>query len=395
MVAPEIPVTAPSKAIRWAPLPLLAVSTALGWLLTPELLIRDRMLLSLWPTAGLAAIRVAVEVAYDRLRVGSAPVLVGWAVHAVTLIAAVALNPFVCIYAFFGFVDADRFLAGRLGGPAVVITGLTCGFGQAGGLPGVTATPALFVALSAVNVTLASMMRRFSLSREQEVAARERAVAELALAHEENLALQQELIGRARDTGVVEERARLSRELHDTVAQGLVGVIRQLENLPGDLDERARERVERAEQAARDCLTETRRAVRALGPQQLQEASLVDAIRAVVENWSLANEIAAEVRIDGLPTPGAADDVVLRVVQEALANVSRHAGAGAVTVTLSWLADELIVDVRDDGAGFDPDAVVRGRGLDGMAERLAAAAGRLVVESAAGEGTTVVAVVPR
>ena len=82
------------------------------------------------------------------------------------------------------------------------------------------------------------------------------------------------------------------------------------------------------------------------------------------------------------------------MVQESLANVSRHAAATSVTLTLSWLGDEL-VDVRDDGIGFDPAAVVRGRGLDGMGERLSAAGGRLVIESRPGDGTTVVAVLPR
>lgn len=83
------------------------------------------------------------------------------------------------------------------------------------------------------------------------------------------------------------------------------------------------------------------------------------------------------------------------MVQEALANAARHSGATAVTVTLSWLPEELIVDVRDDGVGFCPETVRRGRGLDGMAERLAAAGGRLDIESRPGGGTTVVAGLPR
>jgi len=385
----------PSIWLRVAPLPLLGVSTLLGWLTTPELLLPERMALSYAPTVLLLIIRVLSELLADRLQVAGPPVVVGYLLHAVVLLVAVALNPFVCIYAFFGYLDADRFLGSRLAPAAVVLTGLTCAFGQAGGLPGVSATPSLFVALALVNVTLAMMMMRIAVGREREVEARERAVDALARAHEENLALQDQLLEQAHETGIAEERARLSRELHDTVAQGLVGVIRQLENLPTDLAPAARQRVDRAEQTARDCLTEARRAVRALGPHQLQDVDLVDATRAVVENWSLNNDVAAQVRVDGTPATGPGDDVVLRVVQESLANVSRHAAATSVTLTLSWLGDELVVDVRDDGIGFDPAAVVRGRGLDGMGERLSAAGGRLEIESRPGDGTTVVAVLPR
>lgn len=75
--------------------------------------------------------------------------------------------------------------------------------------------------------------------------------------------------------------------------------------------------------------------------------------------------------------------------------MSRHADARTVTVTLTWLAGELHVDVRDDGIGFDPEAVVRGHGLDGMTERLHAAGGRLEIESRPGDGTTVAATLPR
>lgn len=404
MIAPEARVATPSVALRWAPLPLLVVSTALGWLTTPELLDPDRMRLSLLPTVLLLIIRVVVELLHDRLRVAGPAVLGGYLLHAVVLVAGVALNPFLCIYAFFGYIDVDRFLSERLAVPGVVLTGVTCGFGQSGGLPGVTASPTLFAVLAGVNIALALTMLWVVQSREREVEAREQAIEELTRVHQQNVVLQEQLLQQAHETGIAEERARLSRELHDTVAQGLVGVIRQLESLPGELAPEVRLRIDRAEMTARDCLTETRRAVRALGPQQLQDANLVDAVRAVVENWSLTNDIAAEVRVDGVPPSscadaanprGCADDVVLRVVQEALANVSRHAGARSVTVTLSWLDDELIVDICDDGNGFDPAAVVRGRGLDGMAERLRAADGRLVVESTAGEGTTVVAVVPQ
>ena len=391
-VRPFLLVT-PSAWLRWAPVPLLGVAVLLGWLLTPVLVDPGRMRGSLLPTLVLASIRTAAEVLHDRVRVGSRAVVAGYTLHGLVLVVAVALNPFVCIYAFVGYLDAERFLGERWVLPALVVTGLTCGFGQAGGLPGVTATPALFVGLAAVNVTLALIVGGASQAREREVAAREDAVHALARAHAENLTLHTQLVQQAHEKGIVEERARLSRELHDTVAQGLVGVIRQLE-LSADLDAAAQLRVDRATQTARDCLDETRRAVRALGPQQLQDADLVDAVRAVVQTWSLTSGVVAHVRVHGTPVPGTGDDVVVRVVQEALANVARHAAARTLSVTFSWLSEELVVEVSDDGVGFEPGAVVRGRGLDGMAERLAAVGGRLVLESRPGAGTTVVAVLP-
>ena len=146
---------------------LLGVSTLLGWLTTPELLLPERMALSYAPTVLLLIIRVLSELLADRLQVAGPPVVVGYLLHAVVLLVAVALNPFVCIYAFFGYLDADRFLGSRLAPAAVVLTGLTCAFGQAGGLPGVSATPSLFVALALVNVTLAMMMMRIAVGRER------------------------------------------------------------------------------------------------------------------------------------------------------------------------------------------------------------------------------------
>ncbi len=381
--------------LRLTPLLLLGFSVLLGRLLTPDLLPADQMRMSLLPSAALLVLRIASEAASGRVRVGGAVSLVGWGAHALVLLAGTLANPFLCIYAFFGYVDAERFLGRRLVVPAIVVVGVTCGLGQSGGVHGITSLPVLFVALAMINIVLALLMSRLTESHEREVAAREEAVEALAEAHRENLALHDQLLQQAREAGIVDERARLSRELHDTVAQGLVGVIRQLENLPAGLDPPVKARIDRAEEAARDCLTEARRAVRALTPYQLQDADLIDAVRSVVRNWSRIHDIPAQVRVDGTPAPGPGDDVVLRVVQESLANVARHARARSVTVTLSWLGEELIVDVRDDGAGFDPASAVRGRGLDSMTERLEAAGGRLVIESAPEEGTTVAAVVPR
>src|SRR5699024_7666261 len=169
-------------------------------------------------------------------------------------------------------------------------------------------------------------------------------------ATQENDALQEELLRRAREAGVDEERARLSREIHDTVAQGLVGVIRQLETVGGELEAEAgaqetggadggadggdvRRRIALAEEAARDCLVEARRAVEALAPYQLTEAGTAHALGELVARWARAPRIVPSFDADDAPSHGPPAAVPGRIAQAARANVARHAGAhpGAAT----------------------------------------------------------------
>lgn len=219
-----------------------------------------------------------------------------------------------------------------------------------------------------------------------------------------------------RTTGVLAERQRLAHEIHDTLAQGFASIVTQLEAA-----EQARDRdpaalathVERAKRTARDSLAEARRTVVALRPQPLDGASLPEALRAVVARWRDAQPSAPRVSvvIDGAPArPGPSIDAgLLRVAQEALTNVGKHAAAGQVTVTLSYLDDLVLLDVHDDGVGFAVDDVTTsngrpahaphhtehgGYGLVAMRERLGDLGGALVVESAPGEGTTIAARVP-
>ncbi|PSK93632.1 signal transduction histidine kinase [Murinocardiopsis flavida] len=347
------------------------------------------------PIVVLLVLRVCMELVYQRAHGGGRLATALYLVHGLTLLAGVALNPFLCIYAFLGFLDVERFLPRRVVAGGIIGAALLCAFGQAGAVAGVTTSPLVFIALLLVNVGLAGAMTWFAWLREEHADERERVAAELAEAHRENLALHEQLLEQARSAGVAQERARLSREIHDTVAQGLVGVIRQLEALPGALGENARPGIERAEHAARDCLSEARRAVRALAPHQLAEDDLTSALRGLVEHWTASQATPAELVVVGTPAAGDGDDVVLRVTQESLANVARHARASSVTVTLSWLPDTLLLDVADDGIGFDPNAMVRGRGLAGMRERLVEVGGQLIVESEPDHGTTIAAQVPR
>jgi signal transduction histidine kinase len=195
------------------------------------------------------------------------------------------------------------------------------------------------------------------------------------------------------------ERARLAREIHDTLAQGFTGIITQLQAAEQAADDTARRRhTDAALTLARDGLAEARRSVQALRPGPLAESPLPDALANVTRVWSARTGIPATVTTSGATRPFTIDTEValLRTAQEALANVERHAAATRVTLTLQTDAASIRLEVRDDGRGFEPvDGLQRppddvgGYGLIAMRERLAAAAGDLVVESRPGHGTVV------
>jgi signal transduction histidine kinase len=228
----------------------------------------------------------------------------------------------------------------------------------------------------------------------------------------ENAGLHQQLITQAREAGVLDERQRMAREIHDTLAQGLTGIITQLqaaEQASGDPGARRRH-FDAATRLARDSLTEARRSVDALRPQPLEQARLAEALTSVAGRWSALHGVAAQVTVTGTARPMAADTelALLRTAQEALANVSKHAAASRVGVTLSYVEEEAILDVRDDGRGFDAacpsvtaPSVIRpaataggGFGLVAMRERIEALSGTLQVESEPGAGTAISACVP-
>jgi signal transduction histidine kinase len=200
-------------------------------------------------------------------------------------------------------------------------------------------------------------------------------------------------------TGALAERARLSRDIHDSVGQGLSSINLLLQAAEQDWDAqptRSRDLVGTAASTARDGLDEVRRVVRDLAPAVLATAD-ADALPAMLERAAAESglDVPVEVRFDGDPgaVPPAVAAALVRTARGGLANVREHAAAGRVALTLTCHPDEVVLDVRDDGRGFDPTRVrpagLRGRGLAGIKERAAALGGNAYVESAAGEGTTV------
>lgn len=202
------------------------------------------------------------------------------------------------------------------------------------------------------------------------------------------------------ELGALAERTRLSREIHDSVGQGLSSINLLLQAAEQSWDGQpaaAREHVRTAAATARDGLDEVRRVVRDLAPADLADdptgAALATALRRAAA--SSATGLDVEVRVHGTPVAVGSDvaAALVRTARGALANVREHAAAGRAALTLTYQVDEVVLDVRDDGRGFDPGAVrasgSRGRGLTGIRDRAAGLGGSTDVESAPGEGTTV------
>ena len=199
--------------------------------------------------------------------------------------------------------------------------------------------------------------------------------------------------------GAEAERARISRELHDTLAQGFASIVTlghavqgELESDPAD----ARRHVELITETARENLAESRRIIAALGPSRLDGASLSEAVQRTVDSWREATGGDVRLEISGQPsaTAPAVEVVAIRLVQESLENVRKHAHAPQVSVRLSYADNELEVSVQDGGIGFDPAAVRTGYGLSGMRARVGEIGGNLALTSAPGQGTVVRATLP-
>ncbi|WP_225842539.1 sensor histidine kinase [Streptomyces albus] len=222
---------------------------------------------------------------------------------------------------------------------------------------------------------------------------------------EELTATRADLAAAQHAAGVLEERERLAREIHDTLAQGLSSIqllLRAAERaLPGR-PEAAAGHVGRARQAAVDNLAEARRFVAALAPPALEGTSLAGALERLCASTSAQHPLAVRFHVTGQPVPLPAPHrtALLRIAQSALSNTVRHAAARHAEVTLSYLGDRVAVDVVDDGAGFDPERTgtpnpgTGGFGLPAMRARVRALGGTLIVESAPGRGTALAAQLP-
>lgn len=232
------------------------------------------------------------------------------------------------------------------------------------------------------------------------------AQAALAL---ENLRLVQEARQAGRRAGILIERQRLAREIHDTLAQGFTSIVTSLTAAemakhPDTTRADSARHLEEARRTARESLAEARRLVWALRPESLDRHSLIEALRRLAKDWSEESGVEAHTALSGTPHPllPEAEVTLLRAAQEAFTNVRKHARARRVNITLSYMDDRVILDVLDDGVGFDTGRLTSavgaqytsGFGLTAMHERVNQLGGTLLVESAPDEGTTIAIELP-
>lgn len=224
-----------------------------------------------------------------------------------------------------------------------------------------------------------------------------------AIGHQVGMAMENAYLhARARQVAVAEERGRLSRDLHDSVTQTLYGVTLYAQAasrlLKAGDSAGASAHLDELERGARQALQEMRLLVFELRPPILEREGLVAALQsrldAVEGRAGVQVSLCANWSDEGLD-PGI-EEGLYRVAQEALNNVLRHAAAHRAQVVLSRDDERIVLEVRDDGAGFCPGDVAGrgGVGLTGMAERAARMGGTLAIESAPGEGTCVRMEVP-
>ncbi|MGO4489076.1 sensor histidine kinase [Microbacterium sp. 2RAF4] len=239
---------------------------------------------------------------------------------------------------------------------------------------------------------------------------RRRLIASLVATQEEMAALQDELARTQRESGASEERTRVSRDIHDTVAQSLssIGMLTRSALEADDPAQRTRA-LEQIGALAAEGMADARRIVNALMPAELESTALGDALARMLERLTEETGIEATLHADDdLPSLGIdAEVALLRTAQSALANVRSHASATRVVVTLADAGDAVRLDIVDDGIGFDARQWDRqrdaqggvgsaggGYGLRSMRARLRELGGGLDVESAPGDGTALSAHIP-
>ena len=207
------------------------------------------------------------------------------------------------------------------------------------------------------------------------------------------------LFARSAQLGAAEERNRLAREIHDTLAQGMTATALQLEMADALLEAgadpaRIRQALQQSLALTRANLEEARRSVLDLRAAPLEGRTLAEALAAfAAQQQSLRVDF--ETAGDARPLPVHLEAGLYRIAQEALGNAARHAEARRVRLRLTTLPDRVQLVVEDDGKGFDPSQVQQGRyGLIGLNERARLLGGRLELQSSRGEGTRIEVVIP-
>jgi signal transduction histidine kinase len=223
-----------------------------------------------------------------------------------------------------------------------------------------------------------------------------------ALAHQAMFAIQFDRFAeQGQQAAVLEERNRMARDIHDTLAQGFTGVIVQLEAAEDAIscahDKEADKHLRRAADLARQSLKEARRSVHALRPDALQRSNFWDALKRIIKSTTAGTALHTTCELRGkVPElPSIWEENLLHIGQEALTNTLRYAAARNFRAHLNCNGKGVRLELQDDGAGFDlSDRNGGGFGLTGMRERVEQMEGDLQITTAPGQGTSVVVVLP-
>jgi signal transduction histidine kinase len=406
---PDDPEQRLEKFLRLAPFGLLVISTI------PYLLTQQPTAADVGRTIGVEAIAAAWVLWWVTLHEDwlgrRVPMTVFFAGFVLCCGLLVARSPWFGFFCWVGYPLAFQYLRGWLRYVGIAAIAAASALAQLGGFHDPTPSHlALWLVVTLLNGALVTTFIFLGEKAENQNQARKQTVIELAAANArleemmtENTGLHAQLLTQAREAGVLEERQRMAREIHDTLAQGLTGIITQLEAVqqagPGPDWER---RIGNAARLARHSLSEARRSVRAVRPEPLENTRLPEAVADVAAQWSENTGVSAGVTTTGtvLGLHPEIEVTLLRVAQEALANVAKHASASRVGITLSYMEDVVSLDIRDDGVGFRPDDQrgapdsAGGFGLTGMQQRVGRLAGSLAIESEPGHGTAISASVP-
>ncbi|MFF2964390.1 sensor histidine kinase [Streptomyces sp. NPDC057963] len=413
--------TGPTTAAQWwerffryGPYGLLGLGTAVSAVSAPLIMSRSDVHVA----AALAPAALVLQLWWGRVRQSVPPksraAQFYFVVRTVLALGLTECNPFFSMFAVLGYFDVGRLLPDRAVRAGLLATAVIMAGSQSGsGLPPADLVNwVAFGVLFALHATLTMVFAQIgdreaeqTRARVDTITALETANARLEQALAENAGLHAQLLVQAREAGVADERRRLAAEIHDTLAQGLTGIIAQLQvvtSVAGNDPALARQHLDRAAALARHSLGEARRSVHDLVPAALEHDDLPGALKKTVTGWGEHQGIRADFTVTGTVEP-VHDEIaatLLRIAEEALANAGRHAGASRVGITLSFMGDELTLDVRDDGRGFDPAALppyrrgAGGFGLGGMRARAERVAGTVEVETEPGRGTAVCARVP-
>lgn len=270
-------------------------------------------------------------------------------------------------------------------------------FGTVGSNLGFNFDTLVAAGLLIVLLGFSAMMARYIEAFQSEAERNRMLVAELKRT-------QQALVEREREAGVEQERRRMAGEIHDTIAQHFTSIITNL-RAANELDGRhaaiSRQHVAHAFSAAQQGLSDSRAMLSTMQPDVLLGRSLTEVLEGIVEEWAATSPSEAQFTTNGSASQltRTQESVLVRALQESLRNISKHAQAERVEVTLTWLEDEVLLDVSDNGVGFNPEAIDAGAngyrmGLSTMKSRVESAGGTFALESAPGEGTSITIAFP-